>query len=101
MLILTLSTLAYRQSCHRAGNSVWTLSAHALSHSIRKLTGNQPVLQKKSFVIAATEHLHRRIARMGDRIRELEDALAVLQASHSPEPHPLLSEGSIFVDTDK
>jgi hypothetical protein len=38
---------------------------------------------------------------MGDRIRELEDALAVLQASHSPEPHPLLCEGSILVDTDK
>lgn len=38
---------------------------------------------------------------MGDRIRELEDALAVLQASHSPEPHPLLCEGSVLVDTDK
>ncbi len=38
---------------------------------------------------------------MGDRIRELEDALAVLQASHSSEPHPLLCEGSILVDTDK
>ncbi|KAH9019285.1 hypothetical protein EDB84DRAFT_1589864 [Lactarius hengduanensis] len=52
------------------------------------------------FVIAATEHLHRRIDRMGDRIRELEDALAVLQGSHSSEPHPLLCEGSL-VDTDK
>jgi hypothetical protein len=38
---------------------------------------------------------------MGDRIRELEDALAVLQASHSPDPHPLLCEGAILVDTDK
>lgn len=38
---------------------------------------------------------------MGDRIRELEDGLAVLQASHSSEPHPLLCEGSILVDTDK
>ncbi|KAI9459735.1 hypothetical protein BJY52DRAFT_1368117 [Lactarius psammicola] len=57
--------------------------------------------QGTRFVIAATEHLHRRIARMGDRIRELEDALAVLQASHSPEPHPLLCEGSILIDTDK
>ena len=69
------------------------LCSHS-SHIIRKLTGN-------SFVIAATEHLHRRIARMGDRIRELEDALAVLQASHSSEPHPLLCEGSILVDIDK
>lgn len=38
---------------------------------------------------------------MGDRIRELEDALAVLQASNSTEPHPLLCEGSVLVDTDK
>ncbi|KAH9169099.1 fungal-specific transcription factor domain-containing protein [Lactarius sanguifluus] len=56
--------------------------------------------QGTRFVIAATEHLHRRIDRMGDRIRELEDALAVLQGSHSSEPHPLLCEGSL-VDTDK
>ncbi|KAH9029148.1 hypothetical protein EDB85DRAFT_1867407 [Lactarius pseudohatsudake] len=56
--------------------------------------------QGTRFVIAATEHLHRRIDRMGGRIRELEDALAVLQGSHSSEPHPLLCEGS-HVDTDK
>lgn len=54
-----------------------------------------------SFVIAATEHLHRRIARMSDRIRQLEDALAVLQGSISKEPHPLLlSENAIVVDVD-
>ncbi|KAH9052349.1 fungal-specific transcription factor domain-containing protein [Lactarius vividus] len=57
--------------------------------------------QGTRFVIAATEHLHRRIDRMGDRIRELEDALAVLQGSHSSEPHPLLCEGSLLKDTDK
>ncbi|KAH9027077.1 fungal-specific transcription factor domain-containing protein [Lactarius pseudohatsudake] len=57
--------------------------------------------QGTRFVIAATEHLHRRIARMGDRIRELEDALAVLQTSHSSEPHPLLCEGALLIDTDK
>ncbi len=38
---------------------------------------------------------------MGDRIRELEDALAVLQASHSQEPHPLLCESAIVVDNEK
>ncbi|KAH9006146.1 hypothetical protein EDB86DRAFT_2756400, partial [Lactarius hatsudake] len=47
------------------------------------------------------EHLHCRIDRMGDRIRELEDALAVLQGSRSSEPHPLLCGGSLLVDTDK
>jgi hypothetical protein len=38
---------------------------------------------------------------MGDRIRQLEDALAVLQASCSSDPHPLLCQNSIIVDTDK
>jgi hypothetical protein len=37
---------------------------------------------------------------MGDRIRQLEDALALLQASISKEPHPLLSENAIIVDVD-
>jgi hypothetical protein len=37
---------------------------------------------------------------MGDRIRQLEDALALLQASISKEPHPLLSENAIVIDAD-
>jgi hypothetical protein len=37
---------------------------------------------------------------MGDRIRQLEDALALLQASISKEPHPLLHENAIVVDAD-
>ncbi|KAG6884242.1 hypothetical protein C0993_012834, partial [Termitomyces sp. T159_Od127] len=39
------------------------------------------------FVLAATEHLHRRIAALGARVRLLEDALMSLQASH-PLLHP-------------
>ena len=54
----------------------------------------------KRFVIAATEHLHRRISRMSDRNRQLEDALASLQASVSKDPHPLLSENAIIVDVE-
>lgn len=50
------------------------------------------------FVIAATEHLHKRITRMSDRIRQLEDALAVLQASNSREQHPLLRDGLLSID---
>jgi hypothetical protein len=38
---------------------------------------------------------------MGDRIRQLEDALALLQASHSTEPHPLLCQNSFTVDSEK
>ncbi|KAJ7861197.1 fungal-specific transcription factor domain-containing protein [Mycena olivaceomarginata] len=48
------------------------------------------------FVIAATDHLHRRIARTGDRIRMLEDALTALHASKGDVDgavHPLLVDG--------
>ncbi|KZP16299.1 hypothetical protein FIBSPDRAFT_921010 [Athelia psychrophila] len=48
--------------------------------------------QGTRFVLAATEHLHRRITKISNRVRELEDALAALQAQHSNEPHPLLRE---------
>lgn len=37
---------------------------------------------------------------MGDRIRQLEDALAQLQSSVSKEAHPLLSENAIVVDVE-
>lgn len=32
---------------------------------------------------------------MGERIRQLEDALAILQAKHSNEPHPLLRDDAL------
>ncbi|KDR81325.1 hypothetical protein GALMADRAFT_116293 [Galerina marginata CBS 339.88] len=54
--------------------------------------------QGTRFVLAATEHLHRRIARLSGRIRLLEDALSTIQAKHSSEPHPLLHEDLIHVD---
>ncbi|KAI6112556.1 fungal-specific transcription factor domain-containing protein [Pisolithus sp. B1] len=46
--------------------------------------------QGTRFVLAATEHLHHRLAKMSERIRQLEDALGELQAKHFAEPHPLL-----------
>lgn len=49
-------------------------------------------------MLAATEHLHRRIATLSGRIRQLEDALAALQLKHSNEPHPLLHEDLIHTD---
>jgi len=42
------------------------------------------------FVLADTEKLHLKISVMSDRIRRLEDALAVAQASISKDEHPLL-----------
>ena len=41
-------------------------------------------------VLANTEELHERIEILCGRIRALEDALRILQASVSTEPHPLL-----------
>ncbi|KAH7926867.1 hypothetical protein BV22DRAFT_1062124 [Leucogyrophana mollusca] len=42
-------------------------------------------------VLANTEELHNKIEVMSARIRELEDALAVVHAEVSDHPHPLLS----------
>jgi hypothetical protein len=50
------------------------------------------------FVLAATEHLHRRISKLSARIRQLEDALAALHAKHSTEVHPLLHEDLMQTD---
>jgi hypothetical protein len=38
---------------------------------------------------------------MSDRIRQLEDALAVLQSAHAHEPHPLLQDSTLLTDHDK
>ncbi|KAI0942941.1 hypothetical protein AcV7_002222 [Taiwanofungus camphoratus] len=47
--------------------------------------------QGTRFILADTDRLHRKIAEMSDRIRQLEDALAILQSSVTRESHPLLS----------
>jgi hypothetical protein len=44
------------------------------------------------FILADTEQLHRKIADMSNRIRRLEDALTILQATVSDERHPLLED---------
>ena len=45
-----------------------------------------------SFILADTEQLHEKIYEMSNRIRQLEDALAILQSSVSDLRHPLLSD---------
>ncbi|KIY61576.1 hypothetical protein CYLTODRAFT_495190 [Cylindrobasidium torrendii FP15055 ss-10] len=50
--------------------------------------------QGTRFVLAATEHLHKRIGKLSDRVRLLEDALAALHSEHSSEPHPLLKDAA-------
>lgn len=44
------------------------------------------------FVLADTEQLHRKISEMGQRIRQLEDALAIFQSGVSTDTHPLLRD---------
>ncbi|THV08656.1 hypothetical protein K435DRAFT_708630 [Dendrothele bispora CBS 962.96] len=48
--------------------------------------------QGSRFVLADTSQLHTKITEMGQRIRQLEDALAIFHSSVSNEPHPLLRE---------
>ena len=48
-------------------------------------------------ILADTEQLHRKISEMGQRIRQLEDALAILQSIVSTEPHPLLGDGLLSI----
>lgn len=49
-------------------------------------------------VLPDTNQLHRKIFEMGQRIRQLEDALAILQSSVSTEPHPLLTNQMLPVE---
>ncbi|KAI5123792.1 hypothetical protein M0805_009087 [Coniferiporia weirii] len=57
--------------------------------------------QGTRFVLAATDHLHRRISKMSERIRQLEDALAILQQHVSDEPHPLLRDELLSLKVEK
>lgn len=49
------------------------------------------------FILANTEQLHEKVHEMSDRIRQLEDALQILQSRSTPEPHPLLSPDLLSV----
>lgn len=42
------------------------------------------------FILADTDRLHKKIAEMSERIRQLEDAVAILQSGSTREVHPLL-----------
>lgn len=53
-----------------------------------------------SFVGKSKEHLERRVSKLTDRMRALEDALAIAQATESSEPHPLLAQPWRFDDDD-
>ncbi|KAH8104100.1 fungal-specific transcription factor domain-containing protein [Cristinia sonorae] len=48
--------------------------------------------QGTRFILADTDQLHRKISEMSERIRQLEDALAIFQSGVSSERHPLLRD---------
>jgi hypothetical protein len=50
------------------------------------------ILGYSRFVLADTTELHAKISEMGQRIRQLEDALAIFQSGISSERHPLLRD---------
>ncbi|KAF8878384.1 fungal-specific transcription factor domain-containing protein [Gymnopilus junonius] len=56
---------------------------HGRELELKRNRGSLATGQGTRFVLAATEHLHRRIAKLSNRIRLLEDALSSLQAKHS------------------
>ena len=49
-------------------------------------------LKECSFVLADTDQLQQKIAEMSQRIRQLEDALAIFQSGVSKVTHPLLRD---------
>ncbi|KAF9482496.1 hypothetical protein BDN70DRAFT_875065 [Pholiota conissans] len=53
--------------------------------------------QGTRFVLADTSQLHTKIAEMGQRIRQLEDALAIFQSGVSNEVHPLLRDDLLSI----
>ncbi|KAG6916036.1 hypothetical protein DXG01_008759 [Tephrocybe rancida] len=54
-----------------------------------------------SFILANTEQLHEKITVLSDRVRDLEEALQILQATHSPHPHPLLTPDLLRIKTSQ
>ncbi|KAG6853952.1 hypothetical protein C0991_012276 [Blastosporella zonata] len=53
------------------------------------------------FILANTEQLHEKITVLSDRVRDLEDALQTLQATHSVHPHPLLAPDLLRIKTSQ
>lgn len=59
-------------------------AAHLPTHTLR-------------FILANTEQLHDKIKTMSERIRQLEEALQVVQSQISPEEHPLLRQDLLSI----
>lgn len=55
-----------------------------------------PCLTKKSSVLLKETETSQKIADMGQRIRQLEDALTIFQSSVSEQKHPLLDDDKLL-----
>jgi hypothetical protein len=53
------------------------------------------------FILAGAEQLHEKIFELGDRVRQLEDALELLHSNTSKEPHPLLAPELLRIKTSQ
>ena len=67
---------------------------------MRRILGRQSAITHTlscRFILADTDQLHRKIGEMSERIRQLEDALAIFQAGVSTERHPLLRDDLLSI----
>ncbi|KAF9473434.1 hypothetical protein BDN70DRAFT_867382 [Pholiota conissans] len=53
------------------------------------------------FILAGAEQLHEKIFELGDRVRQLEEALELERSLNSNEPHPLLAPHLLKVKTSQ
>ncbi|KAF7318817.1 hypothetical protein HMN09_00217000 [Mycena chlorophos] len=74
-------------------NCVWFIAACAQRKDLGILSAGQGT----RFILADTDQLHAQIAAMSQRIRQLEEALAILQGAVSSERHPLLAQDLLSI----
>ncbi|TFK39044.1 hypothetical protein BDQ12DRAFT_682922 [Crucibulum laeve] len=53
------------------------------------------------FILANTEQLHEKITTLSERVRQLEEALGILQSTCSNRPHPLLAPELLRIKTSQ
>lgn len=86
-----------------SGEDASTFAQMAFLHRVRALgsscNSNSPrlYLTRLRFALADAEKLHRKISEMGQRIRQLEEALEILQSAVSTQTHPLLRDELLAV----
>ncbi|GJE86313.1 fungal specific transcription factor domain-containing protein [Phanerochaete sordida] len=65
---------------------------------LRRTRGEIACAECRRFVSAAKDHLQKKLGKLQERMRALEDALAIAQTSEDDEPHPLLRQPFRFGD---